>query len=229
MDLIKEIWQAEIQLVPVLLSILLFEIPAIIRRWKKLFYVPIYFSVFPLRELNQDLSTYLGEDYFIGLGESLSGKQAEKLRKKIILVSIVSMAIGTLLTPLVVGFLSAFYMSKDTFIQFVSILLFYKAVLLIKLIYQFHLYSIGSLRNHIFLGFIYVCYLGVIFEVLRTSYYWTAPYVQLRDWTNLLSDLSSLFFGKALVGFLILSLLTAVFVSLIADREIRHRAISGDE
>src|SRR3990172_9307093 len=118
MNLIEEIWHTQIQLAPVLLSIFLFELPAIIRRWKKLFYVPIYFSVFPLRELNQDLSTYLVEDEFIGLGERLSEKEAEKLRRKIILVSIVSMAIAALLTPLVVGFISAFYMDNGTFILF---------------------------------------------------------------------------------------------------------------
>jgi hypothetical protein len=65
--------------------------------------------------------------------------------------------------------------------------------------------------------------------VLRTSFFWTVPYVHTGEWSNLLSDLSALVFGKALVGILILSLLTAVFVSLITDREIRARAISGDE
>jgi hypothetical protein len=229
MDILKEIWNWKIQLLPILLSILLFEAPAIIRRWKKLFYVPIYFSVFPLRELNQDLSTYLVEDDFIGLGERLTTEQAERLRKKIILVSILSMTIGALLTPLIVGFSSAFYMSNDVFIQFIVILVSYKVVLLSKSIYQFHLYAVGSVRNRVFLGLIYFCYLGVVFEVLRTSFFWTVPYVHTGEWSNLLSDLSALVFGKALVGILILSLLTAVFVSLITDREIRARAISGDE
>ena len=122
-----------------------------------MFYVPIYFSVFPLREINQDLSTYLVEDEFIGLGERLTDDQADKLRKKIIVVSIISMTIATLLTPVIVGFLSAFYMDKETFFQFIFILLSYKVILLIKSIYQFHLYAVGSIRNRFFLGFIYIC------------------------------------------------------------------------
>jgi hypothetical protein len=228
LEMLQDIWSWKIQLLPILLSILLFELPAIIRRWKKLYYVPIYFSIFPLREINQDLSIYLVEDDFIGTGERLTDDQAEKLRKKIILVSILSMAIGALLTPLMVGFVSGFYMSKEVFIQYVVILLIYKIVFLSKSIYQFHLYAVGSVKNRIFLGFIYFCYLGVVFEVLRTSFYWTLPYVHSKEWVNFFSDLSSLVFGKALVGILILSLLTAVFVSLITDREIRSRAISRD-
>ena len=69
----------------------------------------------------------------------------------------------------------------------------------------------------------------MVFEVLRKTYSWTKPFVLVGDWTNLLSELSSLVFGKVLVGVLIVSLLTAVFVSLIADREVRRRALSGDE
>ncbi|MHB9074319.1 MAG: hypothetical protein ACYC6G_12420 [Desulfobaccales bacterium] len=229
MDFLNDIWNWKIQVIPILLSILLFEAPAIIRRWKKLFYVPIYFSVFPLRELNQDLSTYLVEDKDIRLGEQLTTEQAEKLRKKIILVSIISMVIGALFTPLIVGFSSAFFMGKDVFIQFIFILLIYKVILLSKSMYQFHLYIIGSFRNLLFLGFIYFCYLGVVFEVLRKSFKWTFPYVQAGNWGGLLSDLSALVFGKALIGILILSLITAIFVSLITNREIRARAISRDE
>jgi hypothetical protein len=228
MHFLNDIWNWKIQVLPILLSIILFEAPAIIRRWKKILYVPIYFSVFPLRELNQDLSIYLVEDD-LKSGEQLTTEQAERLRKKIILVSILSMAIGALLTPLIVGFSSAFFMDKDVFVQFIIILLIYKVMLLSKSIYQFHLHAIGSALNLLLLGIIYFCYLGVVFEVLRTSFNWTLPYVQGGNWGGMLSDLSALVFGKALIGILILSLFTSIFVSLITDREIRARAISRDE
>lgn len=118
MALLEDIWFARIQLLPVLLTILLFELPAVIRRWKKLLYVPIYFPAFPLREINQDLSTYLAEDEFYGEGERLTEQQAETLRRKIIRVSIISMGISALLTPLAVGFVSAFYLSNEVFFSF---------------------------------------------------------------------------------------------------------------
>jgi len=40
--MIDQIWQYKIQFVPVILTLLIYEIPAIIRRTRKLFYVPIY-------------------------------------------------------------------------------------------------------------------------------------------------------------------------------------------
>jgi hypothetical protein len=229
MNMLSELWSWKIQILPILLTVLLFESPAIIRRWKKLFYVPIYFSVFPLKELNQDLATYLIEDDMIGLGERLTPDQVEKLRKKIIVLSVVSMTIGALFAPLLTGFISAFYMTKEIFIQFMVIFILYKAIFLVKSIVQFHHHAIGTVRNRVILSAIYVSYLGVIFEIMRSTFNWTAPYVQSGSWSNLFSDLSTLIFGKAILGILILGLLTAVFVSWITDRELRERVISRDK
>lgn len=229
MELLINIWNFKLQIFPIFLSILLFELPAIIRRRKKLYYVPIYFSVFPFRELNQDLSTYLVDGEYADCSEPLSTKEADKLRKKIIFISIISMVVGALLTPLVVGFISAFTMNKELFLEFVTILLLYKAVLVSKSVYEFHYYSIASTKNRIYLGVIYFIYLGVVFEMLRSSYHWTLPFVESSRWLDLLSNLSSLLFGKVIIGMFILSLLTAYFSSLITDREIRKRALSRDE
>jgi len=229
MEILDYIWSARVQIVPVALSVFLFELPAIVRRFKKVFYVPLYFSVFPLREINEDLSAYLVEDEMYGRGERLSEKEAETLRKKIILVSIVSLAVSALLTPLIVGFISAFILADEIFVQFLVILLTYKTILITKSIISFHYHTVGSGRNIVLLVFTYICYLGVIFEVLRNTYYWTAPYVASGNWANLASDLSGLIFGKFIVGILLLALLTAVFVSLITDRSIRDRALAGDE
>lgn len=229
MDLLINIWNFKLQIFPILLAVVLFELPAIIRRKKKLYYVPIYFSVFPLRELNQDLSTYLVDGEYADCGEPLSTKEAEKLKKKIMLVSMVSMLVGALLTPLYVGFASAFFMDKELFIQFVSILLIYKTVLLFKSIYEFHYHLIASAKNRMFLGIIYFVYLGVVFEVLRNSFTWTLPFVKSGDWLDLLSSLSTLLFGKVVIGIFLLVLLTSYFSSLVTDRDIRKRALSRDE
>jgi MFS family permease len=173
------------------------------------------------------LSTYLGED-FLGKKRILSKEGAERIRKRIILMSVISMAIGALLTPLLVGFISAFYMPRDTFFQFVGILLVGKAVLLTKSVRSFHHHAIGTPRNRVFLILIYVTYLGVVFEVLRQTYAWTLSYVAQRQWLQLASDVSALVFGRAMAGVLLLGLLNAIFVSLITDRRLR-RTNAGDK
>lgn len=228
MSVLESIWIARIQLVPVILTIAVFELPAVIRRIRKLYYVPIYFSVFPLRELNFDLSTYLGEDYMYGTGERLTDKEVDALKRKIIVVSLVSMAIGALLTPLFVGFIGAFYLPKDVFLQFLTVLLIYKAVLLTKSITTFHHHSVGSLRNILLLMTVYVCYLGVVFEILRNTYSWTSKYVGNSNWMGLLSDLSTLVFGEFVIGIVLLSLFTSVFVSMITDRRLRENVLGRD-
>jgi len=56
---IEEIWNYKIQIIPIILGILIVEFPNWIRKLKKLYYVPIYFSILSLRELNQELSYYV--------------------------------------------------------------------------------------------------------------------------------------------------------------------------
>ena len=79
--MLNNIWELKVQLIPIILAFLIFEIPTLIQRLKKLCYVPIYFSVFPFTQLNYNLSTYLAEDYS---GEDLSDPEAEEFRKKLI-------------------------------------------------------------------------------------------------------------------------------------------------
>ena len=86
--MLEQLWQYQLQIIPVIIFLGIFESPAFIRRINKTFYVPVYFSVYPLRQINQDLSTYLGEDDFCDEGCRLDPSQAEALRRKIILTSI---------------------------------------------------------------------------------------------------------------------------------------------
>lgn len=218
----ERIWIFEIQVLPVAFALLLFELPGLIRRMKRLYYVPIYFTFFPLRELNSDLSVYLGEDFFMGAG-NLTDKQAEDLRRRIILKSMISMAIAVILTPLVTGFVGAFFLTADTLLQFIVVLVAFKLVGISRAILNFHRHAVGTTRNKIFLGVIYFFYLGVIVQMLTSAYEWTSPYVESRSWGALLSELGGLVFGKVVVQGLVVALLTAFFVSLVADRRLREQ------
>jgi len=149
------IWNYKVQIIPVILALAVFEIPNVIRRLKRFYYVPIYFSVFPFRELNADLSVYLGEDYFVGQGAELSEGKAEELRKRLILISVISMVVAAVLTPLVTGFIGAFFLTPDTLVQFLVVLVVYKIIGLVKSVLAFHQHAIATTRNRLFLGLIY--------------------------------------------------------------------------
>jgi len=220
--MLKEIWEFEIQVLPIIVALLVFEIPAAIRKLKRLYYVPIYFSLFPFSVLNEDLSIYLGEDDFYDTSERMSEKELESLRRKIITISIISMAIGAVLTPLFTEFVGAFFLTHETLLQFVFVLIAVKSIAIYKSLVGFKYHALSSRRNQVLLGFIYICYLGVVVEMIRSAYWWAFPYVETSRWRDLLSDLSSLVFGKVIVQGLVFTLLVALFVSFIADRKLRQ-------
>lgn len=220
--MLEDLWAFKVQVIPVALALFLFEAPAMIRRAKRLYYVPIYFTFFPLRELNSDLSIYLGEDYFVGTGQ-LGDQDAEVLRGKILAKSIVSMVIAAILTPLFTGFVGAFFLTTDTLFQFLLVLVAFKLVGIWRAIAGFRHHAIATTRNKVLLGVIYFFYLGVIVQMVLTAYTWTFPYVQAGTWHALLADLSKLLFGKVVAQGLVLALLTAVFVWLITEHKFRRR------
>ena len=59
------------------------------------------------------------------------------------------------------------------------------------------------------------------------TYNWTYKYTSTNNWSSLLSDLSDLIFSQAIAQFLILALLSAVFVSLLTNKEIRDENLKN--
>lgn len=110
MSIVEKVWSFEIHLFPVMVGLMLYEVPALLRRLRKVYYVPVYFSVFPFRAINQQLSTYLADD-FLGIGENLGKKVVERLRRRLIFTSVVSAFLDAILIPLVFGSLAAFLYS----------------------------------------------------------------------------------------------------------------------
>lgn len=219
------IWNYDVQVLPVLLALLLFEIPNWIRRSTGFFYVPIYFPIFPLRELNRDLALYLKEDYW--LGEDQSDEEAEGLRRRLILRSIGSIALAAVAIPALAGFLGSFFLTRETLAQFLVVLVAYKLVGITRAIRDFHQHARGSARNRLLLSVIYFLYLGVMVQMVRAAYLWAAPFVARGEWAGLASAVSDLIFGKAIAQGIILAALTAVFVSLLADRKVRQENIGA--
>lgn len=213
------VWNYDLQIVPILLAMLLIEIPTAIRRRQKFYYVPIYFSVFPLRELNADLARYLGEDYFIG-GEP-DDDVAERLRKKIVITSVLSVALSALIVPGFAGFVSAFFLPAPVIQQFIIVFLAYKLVGIVKAIAAFPTHAIGTRRNIAILALIYFGYLGVASEMILKTYHFARPYVDASNWSGLLASTADLIFSRLVAEFLLLAIITTVFSSLVMDRKIR--------
>lgn len=220
--MIEEVWNYKLQIAPIVLAILIVELPNWIRKLKRLYYVPIYFSIFPLRELNEELSYYLGEDYFMGLGSQLSESELKKLKKKIIIDSIFSTLISAVLIPTVAGFIFAFIFSKEVLIQSLIVILIYKVVIVLMAIWNFRNHAIASTKNIVLLIVIYIGYIGVFIQMIRTSFNWASPYIKNKDWSGMASGLADLIFNKGIAQGLILAAVTALIITFFTDKEIRN-------
>lgn len=219
--MIEEIWNYKIQIIPVIIAILIVELPNWIRKLKKIYYVPIYFSIFPLRELNEELSYYLGEDYFMGIGSELNDAELKKLKKKIIVESIFSTLISVVLIPAIAGFIFAFIFSTEVLVQSLIAILIYKLIIVSMAVWNFKEHAISSGKNTLLLIVIYIGYIGVFIQMIRTSFNWASPYIEPKDWSGMASGLADLIFNKGIAQGLILAAVTAIIVALFTDKEIR--------
>ncbi|MFG0252756.1 MAG: hypothetical protein ACF8NJ_07790 [Phycisphaerales bacterium JB038] len=218
-DLLTGVWGFQIQIVPVALAVLLLEVPNWIRRRQKFFYVPLYFSVFPLRELNADLAHYLGEDYFLGLKNTPGA--ALDLRRRIMFTALLSLVLSALVIPAFAGVASALFLPTTVLPQFIAVFIMYTLIRVARAIVNFPRHAIGSRRNTALLSLIYFGYIGVAAHTIARTYGFARAYVERGEWGGLILAISHAVFSRIVVEFLLLALLTAAFTSVVMDREIR--------
>lgn len=217
----QQLWTAKIQISPVVCALLLCEIPGIVRHLKKLYYVPVYFSIFPLRELNRDLATYFGDDWFFGDADAMSSEQIESLERRINRVAVISMALTVVVTPSVAGFLSAFFLPADAFSGFCFLFVLYKLGGLIHAAIGFKSHGLATRKTVFLFWTVYVVYFGCFLTVFETTYDWAAPFIGIGDWTGLWKELRTLLFLKiAVIGFVV-ALVAAMATNAITDRKLR--------
>lgn len=225
----SSIWEYKLQILPVLLALLLTETPNIIRKYKRFYYIPIYFSIFPLRELNPNLAIYLGDDYFLKAGSSLKDKDVAKIKRKIIVDSAIAMFISAIAIPSIAGFVFSFFLNEDLLTQSIFVILVYKMINIIRSVWGFKGHAIASKKNIILLIVIYIAYLGVFFQLLNNSYEWARPFIITNNYRGLITSLSDLIFNKGIAQGLILTALGAFFGTLITDKKIRDENIKKNE
>ena len=214
-SLLTRVWNLEIQIVPVLAAVLLAELPNVLRRRAGLPYAPIYFTVFPLRELNTDLAIYLGEDWYT----DTSHIGSPRLRRRILAWSITSVTISAVFIPMLIGFFGAFFLTTRTLHQFLIIFLLYKSQGILRAIRNFPMHAVGTRRNTILLVIIYLFYLGIAVQLITQTFSWTRRFVAVGDWAGLVTALSHFLFWTFGVEYLVLTVLLALFVVYLTERD----------
>lgn len=169
MDVLLNIWEYQIHVVPIIVLVLIYELGFFIRKYKRRVYIPVYFSVFPFSETNLNVAQFLGEDYWYDTDKvDTDTKKKEKLLQ-IRYISMISLAISAIIIPIATGLIAHFIVDRKIFTDFVIVLFTYKTMefgVALK-----HFGDRGYQNARIYeLGTVYIIYLITSWYLLYSTY-----------------------------------------------------------
>jgi len=133
---LAEIWHFEYAVVPCLFAYIAFDIPIIYRRFTRRLYVPIYFAFFPFGYSDELYARYFDEDDYWMVGGPLHEKEVGNARKKIIWVSVLSLALTMAVSPFLAAMVSHYYLTASQQTQFFYTLAVIKGLMLAYSLYD---------------------------------------------------------------------------------------------
>lgn len=226
------VWTYKVSLVPVLLTYLLFDFPAIVRKLTRVAYVPIYFVVFPLGHSDQLYAEYLNEDDFYGIGQTMTLKEKQALRRKLQSTAIISMVFAAVIAPWLCGFVSAFYLTRAQFVEFLVFFFVVKIFLIFKSLWNLRQDSRAASQPPAFISVvgIYVLFLVFVWYGLTKSFDWTSNHMGSKGIAGLLAALADYAYVDLLLNVGVVAALTWAFTVKFTDPENITKVYSpGDE
>lgn len=226
------VWTYKVSLAPVLLTYLLFDFPAIVRKLTRIAYVPIYFVVFPLGHTDQLYAEYLNEDDFYGVGQAMTPKEKQALRRKIQSIAIFSMVFAAVVAPWLCGFVSALYLTPTQFKEFLVFFFVIKLFLISKSLWNLHQESRAASQPPAFLSVVsvYVLFLGFVWYGLNKAFEWTSTHLDSKGFLGLFADLADYAYVDLIINVGVVASLTWAFTIQFTDpRNITHVGSDDDE
>ena len=225
-NILTEIWTIELPIVQAIFGFAIFDGLLLIRIWKKLYYIPMYFGFFPFNQLNKNLAIYLGEDYMEMTGIHWGAEKAEAFRKTIRVTAAISVFLTAVATPIIGGFLSSFMISPRAFLGTIFILVIFKAIGITKSLIGFKDHAIANKRNYAILIVVYLTYLVTTVHLASEVFEWSSVKITSKDWSGMAGDMVSFFIKDILVLGGILGLLTGFALDKFADPTVRKENLS---
>jgi hypothetical protein len=203
-------WSYKVSLLPVFVTYLLFDAQAIYRRATQTWYVPIYFIVFPSGHSDKLYAEYFSEDDFYGDGSQMTDAEKQSLRHKIIVSAILAMIFATIVAPYVCGVISATYLSRQQFSEFVVVLLVAKAGFIIYALANIRLTSrvVNQGSPFYYVVAIYVAYLYFIWRGVTKSFEWANTHFDKAGAWGLVTALGDLVHEEFFINILAVTLFT---------------------
>lgn len=178
MDIFAEAWAYKLSLLPVLSAFFVFEISTIVRRITRIAYTPIYFMFFPLGHADTLYSQYFNEDDFY-IGASQTPAEKNRVRKRIISISAISMTFATVINPAISGVFASIFLTSGQFVEFFWFLALVKLAMISSSLYRTRAISFVNVSGAFpYLILIYVIYYVSILRIVDVSYSWAISKIQ---------------------------------------------------
>lgn len=225
-------WAYKFSLMPVLLTYLIFDLPALIRRITRRAYIPIYFMFFPLGHSDQMYAQYFNEDDIYGVGESMNEAQKQMLRARIQVTAILSMIFAAVIAPWLCGFIAAFYLEQSQFLEFVWFLMILKIILICISLYEIKQSDSFVMRSHSFkyVVLVYIAYVVLIWRGVTKSFWWTSDNLSTSGLAGLLMRLAEHAYVDLFLNIVVVALGTWAITNHYLDPKlIREKYVYHDE
>jgi hypothetical protein len=216
-DFAREVWTYKLSLAPVVVTYLLFDIPAIVRRLTRVAYVPMYFLFFPSGHSDRLYAQYFNEDDYYGVGSSMSDDEKRTLRWRIQATAIWSMVFATIVAPWLCGFISAFYLTPNQFIEFLCVLLVVKVGLIAWVLWRVRDESFAVKTGFYYVVALYTAYLFLVWRGLTKAYEWTHAHLESGGVFGLSVGLLDYAYVDLFVNIIVVSAATWAITTLFTD------------
>jgi len=220
LDWLQNIWHWKIEPIPLLFAFILYFGLSFLRQWKYFPYTPIYFSMYPLSRMKSDVvNKYVGSKYYPPFLEDED--EAEKFRKKAILVISISTILDTILIPACTALLWSLFLSSEQFTTALVILLIIQAsrFIISMLTLQKHVY--GTLQFRRWIAVAYVGALVLITLTMLETWRWVISSLAKGSYIQLLWNILDLLWSFIPVA-IVSAVIGAVISSTLLDKKMRH-------
>ena len=183
MDFIKNLWNTNIQIVPVMILLSIYILPNEIRKFKDLKYAPIYFAVPPFCNSN-----VLINNYYISK-EDNNNEDKQEIVKKIKKTSMFSLVLEACVWPIFFGGVAGFIVSSETIKQLLTIILLIRVYQFTKSVFYFKKEQYyDRISEYILIG-IYIAFTYISLKFTFGSYTWINGLVIKKDYMSIFNGI----------------------------------------
>lgn len=166
MDFIKNLWNTNIQIVPVMILLSIYILPNEIRKFKDLKYAPIYFAVPPFCNSNILINNYYMSN------EDNNNEDKQQILKKIKKSSIFSLVLEACVWPILFGGVAGFIVSSETMKQLLTIVLLIRIYQFTKSVFYFKKEQYYDKISGYILIVVYIAFTYISLKFISNSYTW---------------------------------------------------------